>query len=323
MRDALRNVIQEYPAARLATFAGHPLAQFIRGTLQEKIGEALGDLGNGLIRKGSPGAGNWAAVPWAGVFDPLVTDSAESGYYIVYLFSAKEPEVFLSLNQGTTAAIDEFKGRALEVLSDRAALMRARLSDYAKYFDTQAIQLGSNLRLPKGYEAGHAFGKKYRLDELPDEEQLREDLQNITRAYLTLTFRGGLEPTPELTPAGQGYNEDDAPKAGATLTEVRQYRLHRKIDRHPRAAKEAKAHHGTNCQACDFSFATKYGAIGEGFIEAHHRYPLGQLEEGVPVNYNVATDFLVLCSNCHRMIHRTDDPSNIEAFKRLVRGERD
>ena len=46
----------------------------------------------------------------------------------------------------------------------------------------------------------------------------------------------------------------------------------------------------------------------------------GDLEEGVPVRYNVATDFAVLCSNCHRMIHRTSDPSDLAGFRLLVMG---
>ena len=36
--------------------------------------------------EGSPGQGNWAKVPWISVFDLLVTDSAQRGYYPVYLF---------------------------------------------------------------------------------------------------------------------------------------------------------------------------------------------------------------------------------------------
>jgi predicted HNH restriction endonuclease len=30
----------------------------------------------------------------------------------------------------------------------------------------------------------------------------------------------------------------------------------------------------------------------------------------------LAEDFAVLCANCHRMIHRSDDPSNLSLFKK-------
>lgn len=78
---------------------------------------------------------------------------------------------------------------------------------------------------------------------------------------------------------------------------------------------QAKKFHGARCQACDLDFEERYGKIGKGFIEAHHLRPIATLEEGVPVPYDVAADFAVLCSNCHRMIHRTDDPSNLSLFR--------
>ncbi|MDY0240562.1 MAG: DUF3578 domain-containing protein [Rhodospirillaceae bacterium] len=321
MRDALRKVIQAYPAAKHQLFSNHPIAQFIRGPLKKTVEAVLGELSRALTCEGSAGSGNWASVPWVGVFDPLVTDSATRGYYIVYLFSASEPEVFLSLNQGTTAVIGEFKTRAFDVLRDRTAFIRARLNDYAKHFEVHDIRLGSNLHLPQGYEAGHAFGKQYRLDAIPSDEVLRTDLMLLVQAYLALTFRGGLDPTTNFETGAQIPVEEDAPGPGATLTEIRQYRLHRKIDRHPKAAQKAKQYHGTTCQACGFSFASRYGLIGNGFIEAHHRRPLSELEEGVPVYYDVATDFVVLCSNCHRMIHRTIDSSDIEAFRQLIQSK--
>jgi 5-methylcytosine-specific restriction enzyme A len=34
--------------------------------------------------------------------------------------------------------------------------------------------------------------------------------------------------------------------------------------------------------------------------------------------YDVAVDFAVLCSNCHRMIHRFADPSNLAAFQSFI-----
>ena len=45
---------------------------------------------------------------------------------------------------------------------------------------------------------------------------------------------------------------------------------------------------------------------------------IATLEEGVAVTYDVAADFAVLCANCHRMIHRTEDPSDLETFKKRI-----
>ena len=92
---------------------------------------------------------------------------------------------------------------------------------------------------------------------------------------------------------------------------------HRKIERSRTATANAKKFHGTSCQACDLDFVKRYGAIGQGFIEAHHLKPISELEEGVPVKYDVP--LLQSCSNCHRMIHRTEDASDLEGFKKHIR----
>lgn len=58
----------------------------------------------------------------------------------------------------------------------------------------------------------------------------------------------------------------------------------------------------------------KYNDLGLGFIEAHHIEPLCDLEEEkIPSE----KDFILVCSNCHRMLHRTDDMS-IEKLKDLI-----
>jgi 5-methylcytosine-specific restriction protein A len=95
--------------------------------------------------------------------------------------------------------------------------------------------------------------------------------------------------------------------------------MHRRIERNPRAAKEAKKHHGVRCQACKVRFDERYGELGRGFIEDHHLRPISSLEEGAAISFDVASDFAVLCSNCHRMIHRTTDPSDLDSFRRLIR----
>src|SRR3954467_14134232 len=98
LREALSRVISEYPTAVRQTFGQNPLASYIRRDAVSALSEALGPAGRGLNIEGSAGAGNWAMIPWLAVFDPVVTDSATRGYYVVYLFHANTPTVHLSLN---------------------------------------------------------------------------------------------------------------------------------------------------------------------------------------------------------------------------------
>jgi 5-methylcytosine-specific restriction enzyme A len=116
LREVLQKISTEYPIAKAAALEGHPLADFIRGEAAQAVEQGLGDLAAGLVVEGSPGRGNWAAVPWISVFDPVITTSATRGYYVVYLFHTNQPVVHLSLNQGTTAVREEFGARAREIL---------------------------------------------------------------------------------------------------------------------------------------------------------------------------------------------------------------
>jgi 5-methylcytosine-specific restriction protein A len=311
----LQRVLTDYPKAKAEPLEGHPFAQFLRSDVASDVTDGLGELGHGLIVQGSPGQGNWAAVPWISIFDPAITTSATRGYYVVYLFHAEQPRVHLSLNQGTTAVREEFGGIARAVLADRAELMRKRLSDFAPALPNAAIELGSNARLPGDYVAGHALGVSYELDNLPDEMTLRQDLQHAVRGYRALTYRGGIEG--DVESQSEVSDEFNLPPQ-ASVIETRKYVFHRKIERNRTAARNAKKLHGTRCQACDLKFEERYGAIGKDFIEAHHLRPIATLQEGVAVAYDVAADFAVLCANCHRMIHRSDDPSNLSLFRALL-----
>jgi hypothetical protein len=71
-----------------------------------------------------------------------------------------------------------------------------------------------------------------------------------------------------------------------------------------------------HCESCGLSYRDVYGDRGSGFIEAHHRIPLAQLRSGIPTRVE---DLVLLCANCHRMIHR-NPTLTIEELRKLVRG---
>lgn len=317
LSEVFTRVLSEYASAKSAPLENHPLAIFLRGEAESAVEEGLGEFGTGMLVQGSPGQGNWAEVPWISVFDPAITTSATTGYYVVCLFHSSQPTLHLSLNQGTTSIREEFGSRTRDFLRDRAALIRKRLSDYSSLLPISAIDLGSDARLPGDYAAGHALGKSYELASIPDEAELRTDLQRIVQAYRALTYRGGLDADVDT----QRDVSEEFYKQSLSIVETRKYAFHRKIERNRTAVKQAKKFHGTICQACNLNFSDKYGSIGDGFIEAHHLRPLATLEEGVAVRYDVSADFAVLCSNCHRMIHRSGDPSDLQAFQALVQSK--
>ena len=72
-------------------------------------------------------------------------------------------------------------------------------------------------------------------------------------------------------------------------------------ERNRKLRQEALALHGYDCMSCGFNFEKFYGEIGKDFIEVHHVMPLA---EAGTRETNPATDLVVLCANCHRMVHR-------------------
>jgi predicted HNH restriction endonuclease len=81
---------------------------------------------------------------------------------------------------------------------------------------------------------------------------------------------------------------------------------HRARERNPAVASAAKLRflHKNGrfvCQACGFDFEDFYGEVGKGFIEAHHTTPVSDLSSGSKTK---VADIALVCSNCHRMLHR-------------------
>jgi 5-methylcytosine-specific restriction protein A len=69
------------------------------------------------------------------------------------------------------------------------------------------------------------------------------------------------------------------------------------------------------CECCNLNFVERYGKHGEGFIEVHHTQPLHTLTEGQKTHVK---DLALLCSNCHRMIHRKRPWLSVEDVRALV-----
>ncbi len=82
-------------------------------------------------------------------------------------------------------------------------------------------------------------------------------------------------------------------------------RLSKSYERDPRVRTAAIAIHGTKCVVCGFDFADVYGERGAGYIEVHHLRPISGLQGETKIDPK--TDMTVLCSNCHAMIHRSQD----------------
>lgn len=110
-------------------------------------------------------------------------------------------------------------------------------------------------------------------------------------------------------------SELDSVKEGQVL-----YKVHKVRERDSKiiAAKKKKVlkeKGELKCEACDFDFEKNYGDLGKGYIECHHLIPLSNFL----VNKETKLDDLaLLCSNCHKMIHRDLRISTIYEFQQKM-----
>lgn len=112
-------------------------------------------------------------------------------------------------------------------------------------------------------------------------------------------------------------NELDCKKPEGRIVE----RIHKTRERNSKVVAVAKSNfklkHGRLfCEACHFDFEKIYGKIGIDFIEAHHSVLVSEMNENHITSSN---DFVLLCSNCHSMIHKIDEGLSKENLNKLFK----
>jgi 5-methylcytosine-specific restriction enzyme A len=74
--------------------------------------------------------------------------------------------------------------------------------------------------------------------------------------------------------------------------------------------------HGTCCKVCGLDFSTRYGAIGQGYIEIHHIEPVGTM--AAPAVVDPSVDLVPVCANCHAMLHRRTPPYTVNELRAMI-----
>ncbi len=96
-------------------------------------------------------------------------------------------------------------------------------------------------------------------------------------------------------------SESLAVKEGAVM-----YKLHKYFERNQAIVRRKKKHFKDKngrlfCEICGFDFELQYGLVGKDFIECHHKTPLSELNKESNTSLE---DLVLVCANCHRMVHR-------------------
>jgi 5-methylcytosine-specific restriction protein A len=143
-----------------------------------------------------------------------------------------------------------------------------------------------------GLRRGNALEEKI-WDEFAGDKQALARAAGAIKARLIAP--GAVEATTEAVD-----EEEDFPE-GRVL-----FRAHRSRERNRKLVQMAKAlalkkHGKLACEVCGFDFAARYGKLGADYIECHHVVPISQIAPGAKTK---VADLRLLCSNCHRMVHR-------------------
>lgn len=159
-----------------------------------------------------------------------------------------------------------------------------------------------------------------------------EYLETINPARPNSFWRDGVRKTTEevynriIRLSGLNLTEDDSSlyndqeetflDTEIEMQEGKQTRRYSTVyERNPRLRTQALRIHGYTCMACGMNFEEVYGEIGKGFIHVHHIKPVSVEERSV----NPRTDMVVLCPNCHCMIHRKKGMLlSIEELKSII-----
>jgi len=177
------------------------------------------------------------------------------------------------------------------------------------------MKLCNFLRLDPSYSGvGLRAGSKL------DEEVWREFANDRKRlASVADAIRAELERT-SVSSGNYDYDveEVEAPE-GKIL-----FKQHKIRERNPSLVKKkksivAKQTNGIlRCEVCGFVFKDKYGKLGEGFIECHHTVPLSSLRPGDKTKLK---DLALVCSNCHRMLHRGGESLTVGALREIIQSQ--
>jgi 5-methylcytosine-specific restriction endonuclease McrA len=102
---------------------------------------------------------------------------------------------------------------------------------------------------------------------------------------------------------------------------TRSLRSHLTIERNSALTRDSKARFKALngrlfCQACGFDFVAIYG---EEYIECHHTIPVHKLPSDGSTRIE---DVALLCSNCHRIIHRRKEWMSVDSLRKLLDGRK-
>ncbi|WIV19091.1 DUF3578 domain-containing protein [Paenibacillus polygoni] len=181
LHNALSQIMNTYLQAKTEPFTQHPLGILVRKTIPNKLMDLL-SLGNEYLIEGSTGKGKWADIPWIAVMDRRITKTTQRGEYIVYLFSIDMKAVYLTLAQGVKNPPKDGYTKKYEYLKKKTDEIRNLIPLEGLHKD-ENIFLTDRSGLGRDYQVSTVAYIKYERDDLPEDDELIQDLRNLVSNY--------------------------------------------------------------------------------------------------------------------------------------------
>lgn len=161
---------------------------------------------------------------------------------------------------------------------------------------------GRKLVIPKGVAGGMGRSNIWYADK-------PENAEIVARVLRLIKLGGNIDRLPDVDDGTSGL--EGHPRFFVHLGRERNTSIVKK------KKEEVLTQTGSlRCEVCEFDFEKVYGEYGKEFCEVHHLIPL-RLSDGV-VETKIS-DLAIVCSNCHRIIHRIDPMPSIQDLVKVVR----
>lgn len=266
----------------------------------------------------SVGQGKWTYTPWLSIMDQQITTTATKGFYIVYLFQQDMQGVYLSLNQGTKYFRKKYsQHHPREKMKKVATHLNEILEFPDEIFSTDSITLRSTSDNAKNYTAAHICGKYYNFNNMPTDEQLVKDLQDLIAIYEQLQDIMNGMTSEQFIDYILNYEEVEdtqfqmdiqyvdsvsTPESPQPIPNQGAVKEVTKWKRNASIAKEALEKAQFKCEIDPLHQTFISNVTNQNFVEAHHLVPM-RLQHQFNVSLDVPGNIVSLCPNCHRAIH--------------------
>ena len=158
-------------------------------------------------------------------------------------------------------------------------------------------------------------GKICPLRTIKDFTTKKEIELNLLQKNIFSLFKINSQYNKEFLDEILNYDLDDFEVVEGEVNEI--LRRHKFYERNKtiiqKVKEKAKKENKLFCSVCNFNFEKYYSELGNGFIECHHIYPIAKSG----IRKTSEDDLVLVCSNCHRMLHRKQSNGEYPSIDRL------